>query len=291
MNPVPIADLFFSGDGATGFRLRAQDEITARSLRKLGELCNIPATACSGTPDAILTSTGVPDRATQLMVPQKYRRIAYYRDAEYGFYVRTPVGRTPGYFAFEAQKLMLFGHAMALTRPENRFNLMHGALLENPDGSCTLLFGDSGVGKSTSVRRYRAAGGQAVADDLFFAYFEGGKLYARPMPTWSAVAAGTNLDCYDFARSLPVSQLLLLLRDPEREHLGEVSSEQFRLSLLKSVAETSNWILPFAGEVWKERIVDHLMSFTRDLTAQFPPRAFFANLHGDIRAALGQKNI
>ena len=80
-------------------------------------------------------------------------------------------------------------------------------------------------------------------------------------------------------------------RDPEREHLGEVSSEQFRLSLLKSVAETSNWILPFAGEVWKERIVDHLMSFTRDLTAQFPPRAFFANLHGDIRAALGQKNI
>ena len=285
-----MMDLFFSGDGATGFRLRARDEITARSLRKLGKLCNVAPEECSGTPDAILTSTGVPEDAVQLAVPQKYRRIAYYRAADYGFYVRTPVGRTPGYFAFEAQKLMLFGHAMALVKPGNHFNLMHGALLENPDGTCTLLFGDSGVGKSTSVRRYRASGGVAVADDLFFAYLVDGKLYARPMPTWSAVAAGKNPPCYDFARSFPVKQLLLLLRDPKEEHIGEVSPEQFRLSLLKSIAETSNWILPFAG-VHREKIVDHLMKFCHELVSQFPPQAFFANLNGDIRATLGQKNI
>ena len=149
MNSLCGCDLFFSGDGTHGFRMRALDGITIKSLERLGELCGLAATPASGEADAILSAgKNLPDGAEKIDIPQKFRRIAYYRLPGGNFFIQTPTGRTPGYFAFEGQKLLLFAHAAAIAKKENAsFNLMHGALLEENQDSCTLLFGESGIGK------------------------------------------------------------------------------------------------------------------------------------------------
>ena len=65
------------------------------------------------------------------------------------------------------------------------FALFHGTLLDEPDGRSILLFGESGVGKSTTRNRWLDEGGRSVADDAILLYHENGKFYARPLPTWS----------------------------------------------------------------------------------------------------------
>ena len=289
MSKINGCDLFFSGDGVHGFRMRALDGITIKSLERLGELCGLTATPAAGEADALLSAgKTLPEAAEKVEIPQKYRRIAYYRLPAGNFFIQTPTGRTPDYFAFEGQKLLLFAHAAAIAKKENAsFNLMHGALLEESGNSCTLLFGESGIGKSTSVRRYRAGGGSACADDMFFLYTKEGKFFARRMPTWSAVVAGKNEKCYDFNTEFAVRRVLLLLRDDQVEHIGEVSVEQYKLSLLKSASETSNWLLPFMPE--RGAVVDHLLNFCSCVCRNYSPRAFFANLGFDIMASLAAK--
>ena len=65
------------------------------------------------------------------------------------------------------------------------FALFHGTLLDEADGRSILLFGESGVGKSTTRNRWLEEGGRSVADDAILLYYEFGKFYARPLPTWS----------------------------------------------------------------------------------------------------------
>ena len=289
MSSVDGCDLFFSGDGVRGFKMRALDEITIGSLKRLGELCGLAVTPAAGEADAFLSAgKTLPEQAEKVEIPQKYRRIAYYRIPGGKFFIQTPTGRTPDYFAFEGQKLLLFAHAAAIAKKENAsFNLMHGALLEEKDNNCTLLFGESGIGKSTSVRRYRAGGGSACADDMFFLYMKEGRFYARRMPTWSAVVSGKNEKCYDFNTEFAVRRVLLLLRDDKVEHIGEVSIEQYKLSLLKSASETSNWLLPFMPE--RDAVVDHLLNFCSQVCRSYQPKAFFAHLDFDIMASLAEK--
>lgn len=291
MNLTNGLDIFFSGDGIQGFRMRALDELTGKTLGRIGKLCGATIVPATGSADAMLSSgKNIPENAEKIAIPQKYRRIAYYHLPEGNFFIQTPTGRTPNYFAFEAQKLLLLAHASAIAKKENdSFNLMHGALLEEEKNSCTLLFGESGIGKSTSVRRYQSSGGKAVADDMFFLYIKAGNFFARRMPTWSAVVAGKNPDVYDFGTEFAVRRIFLLLRDEHEEHIGEVSPKQYSISLLKSASETSNWLFPFMPQVERNIAVDHLLSFCSRLCRKYPPQAFFANLNGDIMQTLGAK--
>ena len=86
-----------------------------------------------------------------------------------------------------------------LYRPGN-FALMHGTLLEEPDGGI-LLFGTSGIGKSTTRNRYIAEGGVSVADDAVLCYTENGEFFARRLPTWSDWFANGST-----SRTYPVSE-------------------------------------------------------------------------------------
>ncbi|MEG2075543.1 MAG: hypothetical protein RRY34_03480, partial [Victivallaceae bacterium] len=58
---------------------------------------------------------------------------------------------------------------------------VHGALL---DGGI-LLFGQSGMGKTTACSRLAAAGWSVEADDAFLLWWHDGVIQAEALPTWS----------------------------------------------------------------------------------------------------------
>ena len=75
--------------------------------------------------------------------------------------------------------------------------LLHGAMLTCPEHpeKCILVFGISGMGKSTTAGRWKAAGGDFSADDMVLLYQnENGELFARPLPTWSRYPESVNFN-------------------------------------------------------------------------------------------------
>ncbi|MCQ2378414.1 MAG: hypothetical protein MJ016_04275 [Victivallaceae bacterium] len=283
-------DLVFSGDGVSGFRLRADDARARRSLEAFSRLVNVGLSASEGRAHAHLRSTAPPPEvAGKFHLHQDRRTLSFFRGENDDFYLHANDDESRRFLYGKLQKLLLYGYATGQMQSGGAFDLLHGALLEMPDGTGTVLFGDSGIGKSTSVRRWRAAGRTAIADDMLYFYRRGEQWYARPLPTWSACIEGRGLDCYDFQREVAVTRAMLLLRDPAREHIGDLSPVHFRLGVVKAVSETSSWLFPYVPIGWRDRLAGALMKFSGEMLKSFPPRALFAHLDGDLVATLDKR--
>ncbi|GEM_PF-3018903 len=281
-------DLVLSGDGVSGIRLRADDARAVESLQRFADLVALKLQDADGHANAHLCSAP-PDIAVaeRFHLHQDRRTLSYFKGYSHDFYLHANDDGSRRFLMAKLQKLLLYGYTASLIDGGN-FDLIHGALLEDAPGSATLLFGESGIGKSTSVRRWRAAGKTAIADDMVYLYCRDGEYFARPLPTWSACLEGTNLDCYDFNREVHVSRALLLLRDPETEHVGEIPAIHYRLSAIKAVSETSSWLLPYLPGDWRDALADRLMTFSRAMVEKFPPRALLAHLAGNLVESLSR---
>lgn len=164
--------------------------------------------------------------------------------------------------------------------------LMHGALLTSPKGNL-LLTGQSGIGKSTTSRRWHKVGGTAIADDMSLLEFREDGIWAHPLPTWSRCQMdGVQGLHYPFNPALHVDNLMILGRDPEKEQIKEVSSWEFYQSVYSAALLFYCIILKNMPEATCREIIGMLRKRVDELCGRYPHRALLAHLSGDIRETL-----
>jgi len=112
--------------------------------------------------------------------------------------------------------------------------LMHGCLLTLPSGEGLFLCGQSGMGKSTTAQRWKAAGGECPADDLVLMEWDGDNLFAHPLPTWSRCLTSLDGEWYPFEEPLQIKTVLSLSRDELEEAVRPVEPFKYMSALYAS---------------------------------------------------------
>ena len=182
------------------------------------------------------------------------------------------------------QRAVLFGISAAMLRGY-RVIPVHGAWLSTRRGAL-LLCGESGVGKSTSARRWQADGGEAPADDLILLEYGAEGAYVRALPTWSACQLSLSGRCFPVTREEPLIGVLALGRGEQREEILPVSGAEFFAQLYRSSFFHVLSIARHLPEPERGRLIQAVQAGAGFLAAQFPPRALFARLDGALRETL-----
>ncbi len=165
--------------------------------------------------------------------------------------------------------------------------LMHGAVLMHGD-SAVLLCGDSGIGKSTTSRRWESLGHAFAADDMFLLeYGPDGRFYAYALPTWSRCRVKPEAPRVPFDRPLPVAGVLGLSRDDDNDVIEDVSRVVFLGHVLRSMTFHTSILVTYLPQDDQRLFSARVAATAGRIAATFPPRRLAANLNGDLAAALG----
>ncbi len=113
--------------------------------------------------------------------------------------------------------------------------LFHGTFLEENAEEGILLFGESGIGKSTTRQRWLNEGGASIADDALLLMAHDGQFYMRPLPTWSAWLSDGNKRIYPIAQNLRVRALYWLSRDPAKQCIVPAEPARYHCQLLSAL--------------------------------------------------------
>ncbi len=193
---------------------------------------------------------------------------------------------SPAFLAWLGSLSLLYAVCSAMFRGHPVL-LIHGALLETARGG-VLLSGESGVGKSTTFRRWQEAGGMAYADDMvLLEELEHGRWQARPLPTWSRCAQSFEGLCFPVDHAVPLIGVLGLARSADdSEAVRPVSGTDFFVQLYSSAFMFLSKLAPTFPEAEQHALVDVLRCRVGKLTEVYPPRALFARLDGDLTRTL-----
>ena len=176
------------------------------------------------------------------------------------------------------------GLASAMLRGANVIPV-HGVLLNTPKGG--LLFcGQGGIGKSTTARRWREAGGEVLADDMVLLEYDGNEIAAHPLPTWSRCSESIDGEYFPFSKRLVLNRILALGRDPLRENIRPIPEWQYFMCLFGACTLFTSYmtrLLP-AGE--QARMLELVRGISERFARQFPPAGMFAHLDADITQTL-----
>lgn len=171
----------------------------------------------------------------------------------------------------------------AILRGENAV-LVHCTALETERGAI-LLFGESGMGKSTVSARWRAHGGKCISDDMALMDFSGGDtVYVRRMPTWSACREGKNEWNYPAGEELPLIGVLALGRNESRtggDQIVELSAAQYYAQCYRSMFYWNLFYADKLPEAMQRRLGDRIRALTNIITGKYPPRALLTVLEGN----------
>ncbi len=174
---------------------------------------------------------------------------------------------------------------------KNSVFLMHGALLELEPGQGIILFGHSGVGKSTSVLRCRIAGRKCRADDMIFCFRDKGRLMASPIPTPSYCREYWSRDlCYPFLPSLPVVRMINLRRGEKEEKLVNIHRDEFMPALVHALSLHLFNILRGWPAGLRRKCGNLILDTAEKLCSVYPMLACEAHLSGDIIKTLTGDN-
>ncbi|MCQ2379254.1 MAG: hypothetical protein MJ016_08670 [Victivallaceae bacterium] len=165
---------------------------------------------------------------------------------------------------------------------------IHAALLETPEGG-VLLAGESGIGKTTSARRWRESGGVCPADDaVLLTRQNNGSFTAAPLPTWSRCEKSLDGCFFPIMRELPLAGILALDRAEKgkEEKIGEIPSSHFAAQIFRALFFPL--LLPCRNlpDAEQKTFRDTLWETTGLLTRLFPPRALYAALNGNLMKTL-----
>lgn len=186
-------------------------------------------------------------------------------------------------------QLSVLGGCIASMLRGNPVMLMHCAMLER-DGEGLLLCGESGMGKSTSSRRWREAGGTAIADDKILVEFTGDKgILLHRLPTWSACReSGIAGKSYPFNPPLKLKNIVILSRSKagEREHVSPITHAEYFAQVYRCAFFHYKEILrPLPADYMQECGI-FLRKLTERLIEHCDPVCYFASLDGDICSTL-----
>ena len=191
--------------------------------------------------------------------------------------------RYPHYYrCYIWQTALIYAGINAILRGKNAI-LAHCTVLETNRGAI-LIFGESGMGKSTASARWRALGGKCVSDDMALLDFSGkdGSIHVRRMPTWSACREERNEWNYPAGEELPLIGLLALGRSEKgHDEIFELSAAQFFAQCYRSLFY---WVLSYAKKLPEEKqkfLADRIRAWTEIITGRFAPRALLTALEGE----------
>ena len=180
---------------------------------------------------------------------------------------------------------VIYGALAALLRGR-KVQLMHCSMLEK-DNRALLLLGESGIGKSTCMRRWQESGGEAFADDMVLLEYLEDKIAVHRLPTWSACRISLEGRRYAYDPPLQLKNVLAITRGEANESVQEISKAEYYAQLYRCgffhYAAIAQKLPP---EVQK-KLAAQLQYFTERLTGSFKAQAFFAHLDGNIRESLG----
>ncbi len=162
---------------------------------------------------------------------------------------------------------------------------VHGAILVTPRGGI-MLCGESGVGKSTTVRRWHECGNEAPADDLLLLQYGKEGLSVLPLPTWSrCLISPAGLE-YPVRRRIPLAGVLALARGDSTEEIRPVSHADFFAQLYSSCFSQLRLLLDLLPAEERAAILKTIRDGVEALLKQFAPSALFARPDGDLKETL-----
>ena len=163
-----------------------------------------------------------------------------------------------------------------------RAALFHGAMLTHPEypEQSVLIFGISGMGKSTTAQRWKAVGGNAPAEDLILIYQdECGDFFARPLPTWSRYP-----ETADFNICCKVKNVLHLQRGKQDEIVSANDKSAWSVDCAKALM--FHHYLPNLSQEISAAIAFECMKFGEALRKKFDAYDINTNLDGDLYPVL-----
>jgi len=172
--------------------------------------------------------------------------------------------------------------------------LLHGALLEGVDGSATVVVASSGVGKSTTARRYIQGGGKAQFDDqmlLCWRETPAGRLelMIHGLPTWSRVFQnGLGKECFGFDRAYPLARLYCLGRGENKEEIRSLPMAVWHGQVIAALLEHLLWPQKILPESEKVAMGQFCWRLANDVDRVFRPLQLLATLDGDLHRTLAQ---
>lgn len=181
------------------------------------------------------------------------------------------------------RKLLFLGLVPGMLK--RRCSMVHGALMAR-NGRAVLLCGPSGIGKSTTARRMAAEGFEVLADDCFLLRRDdGGRYFARPLPTWSVYLFGKSAlaEC-DARREFPVSHLFILGRSEER--YTRLDARTALLGCANAFTDMVNWHILRYPDALKAALLDRALAAAEELTNELPCGALQLTLECNISRLL-----
>ncbi len=253
----------------------------------LGELlCLPPGEARSETSDAELIPPAAMPEGRHVIRTSALTEIAY--DADWSRVLIAgwkKTSRRPYFYkCFIWQTTLNYACMNAVLRGEDAVPV-HCAVLETDHGA-VLLFGESGMGKSTASARWRANGGKCVSDDMALLDFScgDGTVFVRRMPTWSACREERNEWNYPAGEELPLIGVFALGRGTNgRDEIRELDAARFFAQCYRSMFYWSLFYAKDLPDFLKGRLTDRIRRKTELITALFPPRALLTVLDGNLK--------
>ena len=162
-----------------------------------------------------------------------------------------------------------------------RTTFVHGALLLFKEaGTATVLFGHSGIGKSTASERFIRQGGSCLSDDkMLLSFHEDGRVLAQPTPTWSRFGV-RELDV-DFSSIVPVSSILWLSRG-ENDTIRAADPVQWRLTFVKSLSNVLEYPCNWLPQNVLRPILEKVISLMPEIERHFGAFELLGDLNGSI---------
>ncbi len=169
------------------------------------------------------------------------------------------------------------------------FFLFHGSLLEDGNDAI-LLFGESGIGKSTTRNRWIEEGGSSVADDAMLCFFDGDQLYARPLPTWSDwFKNGSSSRRYPINEPRKIKSVLWLSRGRDSQYIAPVQPAVWHAQMMSAMALHSNYAMRYFTQDEKSAYLEHIWSLICRIDKIFQPRGLFAHLDHPLKPTLAEE--
>ncbi len=201
------------------------------------------------------------------------------------FGVESHIPRRDQHFCAVWQVGMLLGWTSLMLKNQPLLPI-HGTLLEMDDGTGVLFCAASGVGKSTTARRWCDAGGVCRADDMVLLDFSNDKIMAHPLPTWSRCREKLAGEFFPVETAIPLKSVLMLDRAEKVEEVLPVSPLQMMATIYFACTLFELEVLPKLPAAGQRTLADHAKHVAELLCDKFPSRALYAHLDGDLRQTL-----
>ena len=253
-------------------------------LGRMGQLMGLPMEDWKPeTMDADLVSANVMPEGRHTMWKTALTEIAYTENWSHILIAgwRRRPRKSPYYRNFIWQMALIWGTLNALLKGQNAL-LVHCAVLETERGA-VVVFGESGMGKSTASARWRALGGKCISDDMALLDFSGGdRIRVRRMPTWSACREGKNEWNYPAGKELALIGVLALGRSESgHDEIVELSPALFFAQCFRSMFY---WYLintKHLPDAMKAKLAERIRLFAEKITGKYPPCALLTVLEGN----------